>query len=91
MSITSLRPARVLAASAAVLSLVAAVAGCSRADRDESPVASTDKGPATELRLGYFPNVTHAAALVGLDKGLFTKELGSTKLVPTKFNAGPEA
>ena len=91
MSITSLRPARVLAAAAAVLSLVAAVAGCSRADRDESPVASTDKGPATELRLGYFPNVTHAAALVGLDKGLFTKELGSTKLVPTKFNAGPEA
>ena len=91
MSITSLRPARVLAASAAVLSLVAAVAGCSRADSDESPAASTDKGPATELRLGYFPNVTHAAALVGLDKGLFTKELGSTKLVPTKFNAGPEA
>jgi len=91
VSITSLRPARALAATAAVLSLVAAVAGCSRADRDESPVASTDKGPATELRLGYFPNVTHAAALVGLDKGLFTKELGSTKLVPTKFNAGPEA
>jgi NitT/TauT family transport system substrate-binding protein len=29
--------------------------------------------------------------LVGLGKGLFTKELGSTKLVPTKFNAGPEA
>jgi len=91
VSITSLRPARVLAASAAVLSLVAAVAGCSRAGSDESPAATTDKGPATELRLGYFPNVTHAAALVGLDKGLFTKELGSTKLVPTKFNAGPEA
>lgn len=87
----SFRPARVLAASAAVLSLLAAVAGCSRAEGNDTPVASTDKGPATELRLGYFPNVTHAAALVGLDQGLFTKELGSTKLVPTKFNAGPEA
>ncbi len=76
---------------AAVLALVAAVAGCSRADGNDTPAAATDKGPATELRLGYFPNVTHAAALVGLDKGLFTKELGSTKLVPTKFNAGPEA
>ena len=91
MRITNFRATRALAASAAVLSLVAAVAGCSRADSDETPVASTDKGPATELRLGYFPNVTHAAALVGLDKGLFSKELGSTKLVPTKFNAGPEA
>ena len=91
MSITSFRPARVLAASAAVVSLVAAVAGCSRADSEETPAASSDKGPATELRLGYFPNVTHAAALIGLDRGLFSKELGTTKLVPTKFNAGPEA
>jgi sulfonate transport system substrate-binding protein len=82
---------RLFAASAAVLSLTAAVAGCSRAEGSDTPAASSDKGPATELRLGYFPNVTHAAALVGLDKGLFTKELGSTKLVPTKFNAGPEA
>ncbi|MEV0285055.1 ABC transporter substrate-binding protein [Kribbella sp. NPDC050820] len=85
------RPARLLAASAAVLTLVAAAAGCSRTEGNDAPAAATDKGPATELRLGYFPNVTHAAALVGLDKGLFTKELGSTKLVPTKFNAGPEA
>jgi NitT/TauT family transport system substrate-binding protein len=90
--INNFRPARVLAASAAVLSLVAAVAGCSRAGgSDQTQAASTDKGPATELRLGYFPNVTHAAALVGLGQGLFAKELGSTKLVPTKFNAGPEA
>ncbi|MFI7066309.1 ABC transporter substrate-binding protein [Kribbella sp. NPDC050124] len=86
-----IRPARLLAASAAALALVAAAAGCSRAESNDAPAAATDKGPATELRLGYFPNVTHAAALVGLDKGLFTKELGSTKLVPTKFNAGPEA
>ena len=56
-----------------------------------APAAAGDKGPATEVRLGYFPNVTHAAALVGLEKNLFTKELGDTKLVPTEFNAGPEA
>ena len=93
MSIPSIRPARrrLFAASAAALALLVAAAGCSRADRDAAPAASSDKGPATELRLGYFPNVTHAAALVGVGKGLFTKELGSTKLVPTKFNAGPEA
>lgn len=84
----SFRPARLLAAA---LALAVAATGCSRAEGNDAPAASNDKGPATELRLGYFPNVTHAAALVGLEKGLFTKELGSTKLVPTKFNAGPEA
>ncbi|GLZ39622.1 ABC transporter substrate-binding protein [Actinokineospora sp. NBRC 105648] len=86
------RRTRVLAAGATALSLVAAVAGCSRAESsDPAPAAgaSTDKGPAAELRLGYFPNVTHASALIGLEKGLFAKELGGTKLVPTKFNDGP--
>lgn len=89
MSFPRLRPVRVLAATAA-LSLVAA-AGCSRADTENSAALADDRGPAAELRLGYFPNVTHAAALVGLGQGLFAKELGGTALVPTKFNAGPEA
>ncbi|GAA2788761.1 ABC transporter substrate-binding protein [Kribbella solani] len=89
MRLSAFRPARFLAAT---LALTVAAAGCSRADRnDTQAAAATGKGPATELRLGYFPNVTHAAALVGLGKDLFSKELGSTKLVPTKFNAGPEA
>ncbi|MET7281356.1 ABC transporter substrate-binding protein [Kribbella sp. NPDC005582] len=93
MRISSFRPARrrLLAASAAALTLVVAAAGCSRAEGKDAPAAATGKGPAAELRLGYFPNVTHAAALVGLDQNLFSKDLGSTKLVPTKFNAGPEA
>ena len=37
-------------------------------------------GPPPELRLGYFANVTHAAAIIGVDRGLFAKELGATKL-----------
>lgn len=48
---------------------------------------------AVDVRLGYFPNVTHAPALVGVDQGLFEKELtaiGAT-LDTTTFNAGPEA
>ena len=86
------RTPRVVAAALAAVALLVA-AGCSRADdksgSDAAPVA--DKGAATELRLGYFPNVTHAPALIGLGEGLFAKELGSTKLVPTKFNAGGDA
>jgi NitT/TauT family transport system substrate-binding protein len=75
-----------VAAQAVVLTL--GLSACSRAN--STPTASSDQGPAAELRLGYFPNVTHAAALVGLDKGFFTKELGSTKLTPQSFNAGPD-
>jgi NitT/TauT family transport system substrate-binding protein len=49
-----------------------------------------DTGPVT-LRLGYFPNVTHAPAIIGLDKGLFAKELGSNVTIDAKtFNAGPD-
>jgi NitT/TauT family transport system substrate-binding protein len=43
------------------------------------------------VRLGYFPNVTHAPAIVGVEKGLFTKELGKNTLETKTFNAGPEA
>jgi NitT/TauT family transport system substrate-binding protein len=44
------------------------------------------------LRLGYFPNVTHAPALVGIKDGIFAKALGDgVTLQPSSFNAGPEA
>lgn len=79
---------RLLVATLAALSLLAAA--CSRADRaGENTAPAQDKGAAAELRLGYFPNVTHAPALIGLAKGLFEKELGDTKLTPQEFNAGP--
>ncbi|AIJ21979.1 aliphatic sulfonate ABC transporter substrate-binding protein [Amycolatopsis methanolica 239] len=81
---------RVLALAAVALSALAVVTGCSRADRSEDSATATDQGPAAEVRLGYFPNVTHASALIGLDQNLFAQHLGNTKLVPTKFNAGPE-
>jgi NitT/TauT family transport system substrate-binding protein len=48
--------------------------------------------PSGTLRLGYFPNVTHAPALVGVQGGLFQDALGphvSLKLFT--FNAGPAA
>jgi NitT/TauT family transport system substrate-binding protein len=43
------------------------------------------------LRLGYFPNVTHAPALVGMEQGILADALGSdVDLQPQAFNAGPE-
>ena len=67
----------------------AAVAGATAAGA--TGTATTASGPVT-LRLGYFPNVTHAPTIVGLEQGLFAKDLGATvTLKPAIFNAGPEA
>ena len=67
---------------------------------DSRPSTTPASGAAAEsttdpvtLRLGYFPNLTHATALVGVEEGLFEKALGpaQVKLRTTTFNAGPAA
>jgi NitT/TauT family transport system substrate-binding protein len=46
---------------------------------------------ATTLRLGYFPNVTHAPAIVGDRQGFFADALGDdVTLELYYFNAGPD-
>ncbi|WP_431878117.1 ABC transporter substrate-binding protein [Micromonospora marina] len=53
--------------------------------------AGAASGPVT-LRLGYFPNITHAPAVVGVEKGIFAEKLGGDVELDTKtFNAGPAA
>ena len=44
-----------------------------------------------EVHLGYFPNLTHATAIVADKEGFFGKHLGTTKLTVSTFNAGPAA
>ncbi len=73
------RPAtlgRLLAVSALAL------AACGRG-------APPGRGPTT-LRLGHFPNVTHAQAVVGRATGDFEKAVGAP-VSWTLFNAGPSA
>jgi NitT/TauT family transport system substrate-binding protein len=44
------------------------------------------------LRIGYFPNINHAQAVIGLGNGDFQKALGNNITVqPFLFNAGPSA
>jgi len=44
------------------------------------------------LRVGYFPNITHSQAVIGLNNGNFQKVLGDNIIVETfRFNAGPSA
>ncbi len=45
----------------------------------------------TALRLGSFPNLTHAPALTGVTSGRFARALGSVRLEHHAFNAGPAA
>ena len=89
---------------AALLALAAC--GSSSAGTTSSAATSADAGSgaatgsaaagggdtaADSLRLGYFPNVTHAAAVLGVKNGTFQEALGDTKLETTTFNAGPAA
>ena len=45
----------------------------------------------TKVRLGYFPNLTHATALVGVEGGIFKTALGANTLEAKTFSAGPAA
>jgi NitT/TauT family transport system substrate-binding protein len=45
---------------------------------------------AQQIRVGFFPNITHAQALYGKADGSFEKATGA-KLAWTSFNAGPTA
>ena len=78
------RHRRALLAVAALVPVLAACGGSSNA-------SARDLGPASELRLGFFANVTHAPALVAVQEGLLAERLGDTKLTTQVFNAGPAA
>jgi NitT/TauT family transport system substrate-binding protein len=76
----------------AALGIVASAAACSssKSSGGTAKAASTGSGSAaSELRLGYFANVTHATAVVGVAHGDFAKALGTTKLSTQIYNAGP--
>ncbi|WP_327301166.1 aliphatic sulfonate ABC transporter substrate-binding protein [Streptomyces goshikiensis] len=89
---------RSVVAAAALPLLIGALASCGygsdAAKKDDAkasaaPAADGRKLSAGEVRIGYFPNLTHATALVGLQEGLIEKELAGTKIKPQSFNAGP--
>ncbi|XXF78220.1 ABC transporter substrate-binding protein [Myxococcaceae bacterium GXIMD 01537] len=64
----------------ALLVLLATVA-CKRGESDAQ----------APLRLGFFPNITHAQALVGTSEGTFASQPGVGALEVKQFNAGPAA
>jgi NitT/TauT family transport system substrate-binding protein len=82
-------PLRRLRLALALLAATGLLAACG-----DTQAAGNAGGPEghVDLRLGYFPNLTHATAIVGLNKGFFATALGSNVTVTTQtFNAGPAA
>ncbi|HUR51264.1 MAG TPA: ABC transporter substrate-binding protein [Mycobacteriales bacterium] len=77
---------RILKTTAA-LAVAALAVACGGGSSDDGGKGSA----ATELKLGYFPNITHASAVYGVASGVYQAELGATKLKAQTFNAGPAA
>src|SRR5687767_2749425 len=68
-----------------ILVTTALVAGCHEPAGD----MGGSGGAAVEVRLGYFANVTHAQAVLGVHSGDYAKAVAPAKLSTKVFNAGP--
>jgi NitT/TauT family transport system substrate-binding protein len=82
-----------LSLAALALPALAIAAACGADLGDDAVESQGTPAPRTEpvtLRLGYFPNITHAPALIGVADGTFEQELGELVNLETEtFNAGP--
>ena len=78
---------RILQKVSIAVALAVAIGACASATAS-TPASSS---PLT-LRLGYFANITHAPALVGIESGILATALGpDVTLKPITFSAGPSA
>jgi NitT/TauT family transport system substrate-binding protein len=81
---------KALRAKVTLVGLLAAAALAACGSTPAPGPAGSDSGPVT-LRFGYFPNLTHATALAGVQKGFLTGSLGSNVTLENHtYNAGPE-
>lgn len=81
-----MRRTRLLLAAVTVSLLALGTAACGGGSSSPKAV----EGPTT-IHLGYFPNVTHATAIVGVENGIFAAKLGDDTLETALFSAGPAA
>jgi NitT/TauT family transport system substrate-binding protein len=82
-----------LLALAVLLAGVGALYGVHRARAPHRKPLLPGHGRAAKIvRVGVFPNVTHAVPLLGLESGAFARALGpDIRIQAVEFNAGPSA
>jgi NitT/TauT family transport system substrate-binding protein len=72
--------------------LVVFVIGTSTALGDRPLTQPESHGRASDvLRIGFFPNINHAQAVIGAGNGDFQQALGKVRLERQVFTAGPDA
>jgi len=75
-----------------VMSAVVATASLTGLAACADPSSSGAGNEQVTLRLGHFPNLTHATPIVGVEKGILAEKLGANVRLETKqFNAGGSA
>ena len=80
---------RVFSAFLFLLAALVLTAGCQKKIRVNSSNAPATEEPIKELRLGYFGNMTHAQAVLGVQTGEFGQAISPATLKTKVFNAGP--
>ena len=86
------RSTRSIIAVAVMVALALAATACGDSDDEKTSDTTAAEGSSTtigtatadEVRLGFFPNVTHAPALVGVEEGFFEDKLGDTEARPPR-------
>jgi NitT/TauT family transport system substrate-binding protein len=79
------RQARAVLSAVILTAVLTGLAACANG-------GSSDPTAPVTVRLGHFPNLTHASAIVGIEKGIYASNLGPKVTLETKqYNAGPAA
>lgn len=75
---------------ALVLSAILVTAASCGRNQEANKTSDNTVKEKTVIRVGYFPNITHTQALVGVSDGTFKKALGNdVQIEERNFNAGP--
>jgi NitT/TauT family transport system substrate-binding protein len=79
-------------ASSGAISFPSLTLGMGLQGNSDNGVTNIQAGGEKSLRIGYFPNINHAQAVIGLGNGDFQRVLGDNVQVTTQiFSAGPSA
>ena len=80
----------------AAVVVLSSMPGCDRQGSGDGASGSSSGGgsgggaaPLAELRIGYFANLTHAQAVLGVASGDFQQAVSPAKVTTKVFNAGP--